>query len=396
MSASSHSQNIGITACSIVSSLGRGRATHVTALREGRSGLSESHHLDLPFSCFLGEVAALDALVFPKNHAAYDNRANRLALAALKSDGFEEAVLACRDKFGAARCGIVLGTSTAGVEKLEQVYRARGTDSPMPESYSMRHHDSQQAVAAFLQSYLEFQGPSYSISTACSSSAKAIVDAYQLVEGGLCDVVLAGGVDSLCLTSVNGFESLELMSRQPCRPNDISRNGLSIGEAAAFVLVARDSVGGVRMTGYGESSDGTNMSTPPEDGAGACAAIQKALDRAGLTAKDIDYVNLHGTATIVNDAAEARAVTTAIGPDVPASSLKGAIGHTLGAAGAAEAVLCIYAMEEGILPGNTGLENLDPKVLPNITCHSRTGPVQHVLSNSFGFGGSNCVLVLSK
>lgn len=389
-------QNIGITACSIVTSLGRGRTAHVTALREGRSGLFESHHLELPFSCFLGEVSELDALIFPDDHAAYDNRANRLALAAMKSDGFEEAAQACKDKYSAARCGIVLGTTTAGVEKLERVYRARDPDAPMPASYSMRHHDSQQAVTAFLQSYLGFQGPSYSISTACSSSAKALVDAYQLVEAGLCDVVLAGGVDSLCLTSVNGFESLELMSRQPCHPNDISRNGLSIGEAAAFVLVERDSVGAIKMTGYGESSDGTNMSTPPEDGAGACTAIRQALDRAGLTPKDIDYVNLHGTATIVNDATEARAVTDAIGADVPASSLKGAIGHTLGAAGAAEAVLCLYAMEEGILPGNTGLEKLDPKALSNITSHSRTGPMRHVLSNSFGFGGSNCALVFSK
>jgi 3-oxoacyl-[acyl-carrier-protein] synthase-1 len=396
MSAASNPQNIEITSCSIVTSLGRGRTAHVTAMKEGLSGLSENHHLKLPFSCFLGEVAALGTLAFPKDHAAYDNRANRLALAALKSDGFEELALACKDKFSAARCGIVLGTSTAGVEKLEQVYRARDPDAPMPDSYSMQHHDSQQAVTAFLQSYLGFQGPSYSISTACSSSAKAVIDAYQLVKAGLCDVVLAGGVDSLCLTSVNGFESLELMSRQPCRPNDISRNGLSIGEAAAFVLVERDSTGCVRMTGYGESSDGTNMSTPPEDGAGACAAIRKALDRADLAPEDIDYVNLHGTATIVNDATEACAVRAAIGPDVPAASLKGAIGHTLGAAGAAEVILCIYAMEEGILPGNTGLENLDPKVLSNITRHSRTGPIRHVLSNSFGFGGSNCALVLSK
>jgi 3-oxoacyl-[acyl-carrier-protein] synthase-1 len=396
MATTSYPQNIGISSCSIVTSLGRGRTAHVAALQEGRSGLSENHHLKLPFSCFLGEVAELDTLVFPKGQAAYDNRANRLALAALKSDGFEEAAKTCKNKYSAARCGIVLGTSTAGVEKLEHVYRTRDADAPMPENYSMRHHDSLQAVSAFLQSYLGFQGPSYSISTACSSSAKAIIDAYQLVETGLCDAVIAGGVDSLCLTSVNGFESLELMSRQPCRPNDISRNGLSIGEAAAFVLVERDSVGSVKVTGYGESSDGTNMSTPPEDGAGACAAIRQALDRAGLEPKDIDYVNLHGTATIVNDATEARAVTAAIGSDVPASSLKGAIGHTLGAAGASEAVLCIYAMEEGILPGNVGLENLDPKALPNITSHSRTGSIRHVLSNSFGFGGSNCALVFSK
>ena len=396
MPASPSPQHIGINACSVVTCLGRGRARHVTALREGSSGLSETHHLKLPFSCFLGEVSGLDTLAFPDEHAAYDNRANRLAYSALKSDCFDEAAQACKEKFGADRCGIVLGTSTAGIEKLERVYRARSAESPMPESYSMRHNDSLQSVAAFLQSYLGFQGPSYSISTACSSSSKAIVDAYQLVEAGLCDAVLAGGVDSLCLTSANGFESLELMSRDPCHPNDVSRNGLSIGEAAALLLIERDSAGSIRMTGYGETSDGTSMSTPPEDGAGARAAILQALERAGISANDIDYVNLHGTATTINDTAEARAVEAAIARNVPASSLKGAIGHTLGAAGAAEAVLCLYAMEENILPGNTGLENLDVNVLPNITRHSRKSQMRHVLSNSFGFGGSNCVLVFSR
>ncbi|MFT6458852.1 beta-ketoacyl synthase N-terminal-like domain-containing protein, partial [Pseudophaeobacter arcticus] len=260
----------------------------------------------------------------------------------------------------------------------------------------MRHHDSQQAVAAFLQDYLDFQGPSYSISTACSSSAKALVDAYQLIEAGLCDAVLVGGVDSLCLTSLNGFESLELISRSPCKPCDSNRDGLSIGEAAAFLIVERDSKNSIRVSGFGESSDGTNMSTPPEDGAGAAAAIRQALQRAGLTAGEIDYVNLHGTATVVNDAAEAQAVSSVIGADVPASSLKGAIGHTLGAAGAAEAVLSLYALEEGIIPGNPGLEQLDPKVLPNVAAQCRNAPLKHVVSNSFGFGGSNCALVFSR
>ena len=388
--------NIGISHSTLVSCLGRGRAAHVTALRNGTSGLRAEHHLDLPFSCFLGEVDDLADLRFPVELSAYDNRANRLALAALGSDGFDQAALATREKWGALRCGIVIGTSTAGVEMLERVYRARDDEAPMPESYSMRHHDSQQAVAAFLQDYLDFQGPSYSISTACSSSAKALVDAYQLIEAGLCDAVLVGGVDSLCLTSLNGFESLELISRSPCKPCDSNRDGLSIGEAAAFLIVERDSKNGIRMSGFGESSDGTNMSTPPEDGAGAATAIRQALERAGLTAGDIDYVNLHGTATVVNDAAEAQAVSSAIGAQVPASSLKGAIGHTLGAAGAAEAVLCLYALEHGIIPGNPGLEKLDPKALPNVAAQCRNAPLKHVVSNSFGFGGSNCALVLSR
>jgi len=396
MTDTSSARNIGISHSALVSCLGRGRASHVSALREGKSGLRESNHLDLPFRCFLGAVEDLASLPFPKHLSAYDNRANRLALAALQSDAFYDNALATQEKWGASRCGVVIGTSTAGVEMLEQVYRARQEGAPMPADYSMQHHDSQQAVAAFLQEYLNFLGPSYSISTACSSSAKALVDAYQLIEAGLCDAVLVGGVDSLCLTSLNGFESLELISRNPCKPCDRDRDGLSIGEAAAFMIVERDSKSDLRMTGYGESSDGTNMSTPPEDGTGAAAAIRQALKQADLVAADIDYVNLHGTATVVNDAAEARAVSSAIGPAVAASSLKGAIGHTLGAAGAAEAVLCLYALQEGIIPGNPGLEQLDPKALPNVAPQCREAPLKHVVSNSFGFGGSNCALVLSR
>jgi len=160
--------------------------------------------------------------------------------------------------------------------------------------------------------------------------------------------------------------------------------------------VERDAAGCIRLAGYGESSDATNMSTPPADGAGAAEAIRQALSRARLTPADIDYVNLHGTATKVNDLAEARAVETAVGRSVPASSLKGAIGHTLGAAGAVEVVLCQYALEEGLIPGNTGLVDLDPNVLPNVQSDCRNATLRHVLSNSFGFGGTNCALVLSK
>ena len=253
---------------------------------------------------------------------------------------------------------------------LETVYRQRDGDAPLPDSYRMHHHDDHQAVAGFLQSYLGLRGPSYTISTACSSSAKALVDAVQLIEAGFCDAVLTGGVDSLCLTSLNGFEAMQLISRQPSRPCDANRNGLSIGEAAALMLVERDADTGFRLSGYGESSDGVSMSTPPEDGAGAAQAMRMALDRAGLTADRIGYVNLHGTATRNNDTAECTAVTSVFGPAIPASSLKGAVGHTLGAAGAVEAVMCFIALENGILPGNTGLETLDPDIACDIVAHS--------------------------
>ncbi len=395
MTAEIWSQGTGITRQSLVTCLGRGRQIHVEALRSGRSGLAAPKEFDLPFDCFVGEVSELSSLSFPSKCKGFDNRANRLALLALQTDEFEVAVREAMGKWGAARCGIVLGTSAAGMDHLECVYRKLPEGASMPSNYRPEHHDSQNAIAAFLQSHLGLEGPVYTVSTACSSSAKALIDAHQLIDLGICDAVLAGGVDSLCLTSLAGFESLELVSRAPCKPCDVNRDGLSIGEAAGLVLVEKGAEGCIRLRGYGESSDGTNMSTPPEDGAGAAIAIAQALKSSGFSADAIDYVNLHGTATPANDSAEAQAIRTVLGPEVPVSSVKGAVGHTLGAAGAVEAIISMMAIEEGLIPGNIGLENLDPSVMQNVAAICRDAQISAVLSNSFGFGGNNCALVFS-
>ena len=386
---------IRLSATSAVSALGRGRAAHLAAIESGASGLTPCDYGDLPFDCFIGRVAGLEGDAFPAAHSDFDNRANRLAVAGLQADGFEEKVAAMRQRWGAGRCGLVVGTSTSGVERLETAYRSRPEDQPLPADYSLRHHNDHQAVGAFLQSYLGLEGPCYTISTACSSSAKAVVDAVQLIETGVSDAVLVAGIDSLCLTSLNGFEALQLVSRQPCRPCDAQRDGLSIGEGAGFVIVEREAEG-ARLSGMGESSDGINMSTPPEDGAGAAAAMRAALARAGLAPGDIAYVNLHGTATPANDTAEGAAVSAVLGNSVPAASLKGAIGHTLGAAGALEVVMCLIAQEEGIMPGNPGLVTRDPAIACEILARPRHAPLPHILSNAFGFGGNNCALILSK
>lgn len=392
-----HADRIRITDYAIASCVGTGRAPHLDAVRSGRSGLAPCTYPDLPFDCYVGSVSGPESIQFPAEMSDYDNRANRLALWALRSDGFLEAAKAMRERWGADRCGVILGTSTSGIEKLESVYRGRAADDdPLPDDYVMRHHDNHQAVAAFTQKYLGLTGPSYTISTACSSSAKALIDAVQLIETGFCDAVVTGGVDTLCLISLNGFEGLQLVSRAPCRPCDADRTGLSIGEAAGFMIVERDRNHGIRLSGMGESSDGISMSTPPEDGAGAASAMRTALRRAGLNAPQIDYVNLHGTGTPTNDTAECRAVAAVFGPDTPASSLKGMLGHTLGAAGAVEAILCIIALEEDLVPGNTGLNRLDPDIACNIVAHPHSRELKHVISNAFGFGGSNCALLFSK
>ncbi|MDE2324925.1 MAG: beta-ketoacyl-[acyl-carrier-protein] synthase II, partial [Betaproteobacteria bacterium] len=238
--------------------------------------------------------------------------------------------------------------------------------------------------------------------------------AQRMFAAGLIDCALVGGVDSLCLTTLYGFNSLELLSATACRPFDATRNGLSIGEAGAFVLLERAATAPVAddvlLLGVGESSDAYHMSSPHPDGLGARIAMQQALDQAGLQAADIDYINLHGTATPSNDAAEGRAVGALFGAGAPCSSTKGATGHTLGAAGGVEAVFCLLALRHGFMPAGVGTTALDPAIAaaapldyllatrtPHTGRHAPSAAApRRVLSNSFGFGGTNCSLVLAR
>jgi len=212
---------------------------------------------------------------------------------------------------------------------------------------------------------------------------------------GRCDAAVVGGVDSLCLTTLYGFNSLQLVSAEPCRPADIRRNGLSIGEAAAFALL-EPGAGELMLLGYGESSDAHHMSAPDPEGRGAIAAMRAALARAGLEPRQIDYINLHGTATSANDLAEDRAVRSVFGREVPQSSTKGWTGHTLGAAGIVEAALSLICIQEGILPRSLNTREKDPAIAGNVLLETRRARVERVLSNSFGFGGSNCSLVFGS
>jgi 3-oxoacyl-[acyl-carrier-protein] synthase-1 len=221
-----------------------------------------------------------------------------------------------------------------------------------------------------------------------------------MLEAGLIDAAVVGGVDSLCLTTLYGFHSLQLSSPEPCRPFDVSRDGISIGEAAAFALLERtprDFDGdSVRLLGIGESSDAFHMSAPHPEGLGARRAMQAALLAAALEPGDIDYINLHGTATPSNDRSESKAVTAVFGPTTPCSSTKGATGHTLGAAGALEAVISILAIENGLMPGGVHTITLDPNLSALYIKDNRRTPVSRVLSNSFGFGGTNCSLIFGR
>ena len=379
--------------------LGHGLAATLTGLREGRSGLKHCDFETVDLDTWIGEVAHVDAEKLPEPLARYDCRNNRLARLALEQDGFGEHVRTAIRRYGKTRVGIFLGTSTAGILQTEQAYRRRDPASgALPDDFIYRTTHNAFSVAEFTRDYFGLEGQALAISTACSSSAKVFAAAARQLALGSIDAAIVGGVDSLCLTTLYGFASLQLTSAAPCRPYDAERNGISVGEAGAFALLERPPAdlpsGAVLLLGTGESSDAYHMSSPHPEGLGARLAMEAALRSAGLQAGDIDYINLHGTATPANDAAEGKAVASIFGNRVACSSTKGATGHTLGAAGAVEAVICALALTHDLLPGSPNTTACDPAIPLNYQLQSSNGKVRYALSNSFGFGGSNCSLVL--
>ena len=380
-------------------SLGHGLAAILDALRNGRSGLQPCAFESIELNTWIGEVAAVDAQKLPKSLSRYDCRNNRLAQLGLEADGFADSVRAAIARYGQSRVGVFLGTSTAGILQTELAYRRRDPASgALPADFFYRTTHNFFSLSEFTRDYFGLEGPAIAISTACSSSAKVFAVAARQLACGMIDAAIVGGVDSLCLTTLYGFASLQLTSTAPCKPYDASRDGISVGEGAAFALLERTpsqlESGSVLLLGTGESSDAYHMSSPHPEGLGAKMAMQAALRSAQLNPADIDYLNLHGTATPANDAAEGKAVAALFADRVPCSSTKGATGHTLGAAGAVEAIICALALSHDFLPGSPHTGNLDPSIPLQYLLHSRSGRIRHALTNSFGFGGSNCSLLL--
>jgi len=383
------------------SAIGRGLSQTLDALRGRRGGLAPCTFDTVDLPTFIGEVAGVDAVQLPAHLAAFDCRNNRLAFLGLVQDGFADAVAAAARRHGPQRVGVFLGTSTSGIYQTELAYRRRDpVDGSLPADFDYACTHNTFSVADFARRCLGLAGPAVVVSSACSSSAKVFASARRMMAAGLIDAAVVGGVDSLCLTTLYGFNSLGLMSPQACRPFDAGRDGISIGEAAAFALLERAPEHPVRdavmLLGVGESSDAYHMSSPHPDGLGARLAMQQALQDARLDAADIDYINLHGTATPSNDAAETKAVGDVFGPGTPCSSTKGATGHTLGAAGGLEAVICALALRNNLMPGGLNTRQPDPLLPLNYLLDNREQPVRRVLSNSFGFGGTNCSLVFGR
>lgn len=303
--------------------------------------------------------------------------------------------------FDPQRVAVILGTSTSGVAESEQAWAEQARSGELPAWHDVRQQEIG-AGAGFLAAQLGLGGPAYVVSTACSSSAKALASGARLLQAGVVDAVIAGGADSLCDFTVAGFAALEAISDARCNPFSLNRCGINIGEAAALFLMTRTPQAGssVRLAGWGESSDAHHISAPEPEGRGAERAMRDALARAGLAPQDIGYLNLHGTATPHNDAMESQAVARVFGTALPCSSTKPLTGHTLGAAGALEAAIAwISLQDDGRLPVHHFDGERDPALAPLhlVAPGERLAAAPRaVLSNSFAFGGSNAALVFTR
>ncbi len=388
---------IQITAYTATTAAGNGRVALLDALRANRSALTANDFGPEPLPTWIGRVAGVEQVVLPKPLVSWDCRNNRLAWLGLAADGFIDAVHAARERFGAARVAVVLGTSTSSIGATEDAYRALDGDGRFPADNRNPRVHTPHSLANFVQEALALEGPCVTISTACSSSAKVFAAAERMLRLGLVDAAVVGGVDTLCGSVLFGFNALQLVSTQPCRPFDAERDGISIGEAAGFALLERAGRSAFpQLLGYGESSDAHHMSTPHPEGLGAERALDDALARAGIDAAQVEHINLHGTASTKNDEVEAALVARRFPVSTHAASTKGITGHTLGAAGIVEAAASLLAIEHGFRPGTANTRSLDPVCGGQVRIEPAAGEVSVALSNSFGFGGNNCVLVFGR
>lgn len=391
---------LALTSFSLESALGSGLDATLRSLRAGRSGLRPCAFETVALATHVGMVEGLDDDVLTGALSDYDCRNNRLAQRALREDDFARAVRQARRRYGAQRIGVFVGTSTAGIHESEIAFRNRHISSAaLPSGFRYRGAHNIASISEFTQRSLALEGPALTVSVACASTAKVFPVAARMIELGLCDAAIVGGADSLCLTTLYGFHALQLTASGPCRPFDHARDGLSIGEAAGFALLERVERGvpdgAVLLLGAGESSDAYHMSSPHPEGLGARKAMEMALAAAALKPVDIDYINLHGTATRVGDAVEDRAVTTLFGA-TPCNSTKGLTGHTLGASGIVEAIIVALCIKHGFIPASPTTRTLDPQFTSHYFTDGAQQPLQRVMSNSFGFGGSNCSLILGR
>jgi len=392
---------VDVVTYTLISSLGVGIESMRESLRANRGGLSNSVWPNCDVPCFLGQIPLANGQApnTPQVDAARLSRNNLSIALALQQDGFTAQVQSALERHGAPRVGLVMGTSTSSIDRTEAAYAALDEDGRFAPRHQQPLTHNPHAPGDFVASELGLLGPRVTISAACASSAKVFATAQRWLNQGLIDACVVGGADSLCLSVIYGFHSLQLVAEDACRPFDVNRSGISLGEAAGFALLER-APGGVaqhqelQLLGVGESCDAYHMSSAHPDGLGARLSMQRALAAAEIGMQDIDYLNLHGTGTRANDATEGKVCTQLMSSKTLTSATKSWTGHTLGAAGIVEAILCLDALKTGFVPGtrNTGsVEDNFPLLLESTEANLATA-----LSNSFGFGGNNCTLIFGR
>jgi 3-oxoacyl-[acyl-carrier-protein] synthase-1 len=390
-----------LNALGVICALGRDKQQVARSLFAGdcsgmRAAAGWVPERSVPVAAVQGPLASI-----PPELGQQSSRNNQLLLeAALQIRGDIDQAIA---RYGHSRIGIVLGTSTSGIDEASRGIAHYLRDRHFPADYDY-HQQELGAPANFLAGWLDLSGPAYVISTACTSSARALMSARRLLDLGLCDAVLCGGVDSLCKLTLNGFSALEAVSDQRCNPFSVNRDGINIGEAAVLFLMSKETLGAqpIALLGAGASSDAHHISAPEPSGRGALQAMQRALHNAGLQAAQIGYLNLHGTATQHNDAMESLAVDQLFPAGVPCSSTKPMSGHTLGAAGALEAAFCWLSLSAAnsahALPPHVWDAQADPQLPPLHWVIATTRLEQNaprcLMSNSFAFGGNNVSLII--
>lgn len=369
---------------------------NIDALREAidtqRSGLRKNDFDRSDLKTWIGRVPGVDGI----DLGEWQSRNNALASLGLEQGDIKKNLSALKKRYGSARLGIVMGSSTSSIDRTELAYQHLDNGRLTPEFQQDMVHNPH-APSLYVAHATGLTGPAITINTACSSSAKVFATGARWLEAGVVDAVLVGGVDTLCLSVLHGFDSLQLVSEQRCKPLDQNRDGINLGEASGYAILGRaaehEQDTGVKLVGYGESSDAHHMSHPHPDGLGAELAIRQALRMAKLEPTSIDYINLHGTSSRANDLIEGKLIERLFPKTTQVSSTKGWMGHTLGAAGITEALIAVDALKRGVIPGSLNLDQLDKDLNISVQRDNLERSMHHVMSNSFGFGGNNCCLI---
>jgi len=359
------------------------------------SGLRKNDIDGSDINTWIGRVDGLEKIELGE----WQSRNNALAHLGYQQGFLRDNIEQLKEQYGPARLGVVMGSSTSSIDRTEQAYRHL-EDGRLSAEFQQPQVHNPHAPALYVVNMTGITGPAITINTACSSSAKVFATGARWLAAGLVDAVLVGGVDTLCLSVLHGFDSLQLVSENQCRPLDQNRDGINLGEASGYAILVRANEGhqdsGISLLGYGESSDAHHMSHPHPEGLGAKLAMLQAMSLADIQAEQVDYINLHGTSSRVNDLIEGHLISELFAKTTQVSSTKAWMGHTLGAAGITEALIAADTLKSNLIPGSLNLDQLDENLDLLVQSDNIERELNVVMSNSFGFGGNNCCLVFGR